>query len=70
MVSQLVMPQGEVLQGTSNLTRLRSAQHLDLQAALVEMREATNLNQRDFATRWGEIKVSSGVWKSESGARR
>jgi ribosome-binding protein aMBF1 (putative translation factor) len=50
------------------LTRLRSAQHLALQAALVEMREATNLNQRDFATRLGRNK--SFVWRMEVGERR
>jgi hypothetical protein len=50
------------------LTRLRSAQHLALQAALVEMRGATNLNQRDFATRLGRDK--SFVWRMEVGERR
>jgi len=50
------------------LTRLRSAQHLALRAALVEMREATNLNQRDFATRLGRDK--SFIWRMEVRERR
>lgn len=50
------------------MTRLRSAQHLALRAALVEMREATNLNQRDFATRLGRDK--SFIWRMEVGERR
>lgn len=50
------------------MARLRSAQHLALRDALVEMRNATNLNQRDFAARLG--RQNSFVWRMEVGERR
>jgi hypothetical protein len=50
------------------LTRRSSAQQVALQAAFVEMRNATNLNQRDFAVRLGRNK--SFVWRLEVGERR